>query len=140
MQKIQNRGRARKIVRMQMTQPDIVAKRITTTLEDDVYAYLEERAQNETRTVPNLLSHLGTEAMKNAIASGQYKPPPQPPPDPQTDTVIPPRELELTRKWVAGEKLEDEDLGTVANLLGAEPEDLVRKQHMFAPKKESANA
>ena len=140
MLKIQNKDIARKIMHMQMTQSDTVAKRITTTLEDDVYDYLEERARNETRTVPNLLSHLGTEAMKNAIASGQYKPPTQSTSESQTVTAIATRELELTRKWVAGESLEHEDLGIVANLLEVEPEDLDRKQRMFSPKKESANA
>ncbi|MEM9906626.1 MAG: hypothetical protein AAF921_16535 [Cyanobacteria bacterium P01_D01_bin.44] len=39
---------------------------MTVTIEDDVYEYLEKRATDETRTVPNLLAHLAATAMKES--------------------------------------------------------------------------
>ncbi|MEM9486895.1 MAG: hypothetical protein AAGA83_24750 [Cyanobacteria bacterium P01_F01_bin.116] len=46
-----------------------MVKRVTVTIEDDVYDYLEKRAADETRTVPNLLSHLAAMAMKESQES-----------------------------------------------------------------------
>ncbi|ESA37981.1 hypothetical protein N836_34315 [Leptolyngbya sp. Heron Island J] len=46
-----------------------VVKRVTVTIEDDVYDYLEKRAADETRTVPNLLAHLAAMAMKESQES-----------------------------------------------------------------------
>ena len=41
-------------------------KRVTVSLEDDVYSYLEQRAILETRTVPNILAYLAAEAYKKS--------------------------------------------------------------------------
>ncbi len=121
--------------------------RFTLTIPELVNSDLQRWADTEGRTKAGLASYLVEAAVRDRYPEN-YPPPDvykkglqgkmqQPPP---ATTAIPPRELELTRKWIAGDVLKDEDLEIVANLLGIESEDLVRKQRTFAPQKESANA
>lgn len=41
-----------------------MAKRLTVTVDDDLYAVLEEIAEDQQRTVANLLAFLGAQAAK----------------------------------------------------------------------------
>jgi predicted transcriptional regulator len=48
-----------------------MAKRLTVTLDDELYEKLEEIAKEQERTVPNLLAYLGREAVKRREADQQ---------------------------------------------------------------------
>lgn len=119
--------------------------RFTLTIPELVNSDLQRWADTEGRTKAGLASYLVEAAVRDRYPEN-YPPPDvykkglqgtmQPPPDAAS---IPPRELELIRKWIAGDVLKNEDLGIVATLLGVEPEELVRKQRIFTLKKESAN-
>jgi predicted transcriptional regulator len=41
-----------------------MVKRLTVTIDDDLYEKLEEIAKEQERTVPNLLAYLGREEIK----------------------------------------------------------------------------
>jgi len=46
-------------------QSEAVVKRITVTLDDETHKALEEWADDEARTVPNLLAYLALKAIKD---------------------------------------------------------------------------
>ena len=116
--------------------------RVNVTFEDRIYKALEVWSNKEYRSIASLVVYLTAEQLlgrppeiPQEIRELMLEPSePQKPPN----SAVSPRELELTRKWVSGERLENGELGIVANLLGVEPEDLVKKQRKFAPKRKEA--
>lgn len=121
-----------------------VSKRVYVTLPDTIHADLEAWATTRGQAIATLGAIAIEFAVRRAKEDGEFISPsltqPKQPVDLPTEKAIPSQALELTQKWVRGDPLKKGELDIVANLLGVEPEDLVHKQRMFAPTKESANA
>ena len=50
---------------------DVAVKRMTVSMEDDLYAKAEALANLEQRTVPNLLVYLAAKAVREAEQAGE---------------------------------------------------------------------
>ncbi|MBD2428288.1 hypothetical protein [Phormidium sp. FACHB-1136] len=50
---------------------DLLVKRMTVSMEDDLYAKVDALANLEQRTVPNLLVYLAAKAVREAEAAGE---------------------------------------------------------------------
>ena len=118
--------------------------RVNVTFEDEIYGVLEAWSKKEYRSIASLVVYITAghllgqppEVPSDIQKLMQEKTEEDNPLSSNNTSAVPPKELELTRRWVAGERLENEELRIVARLLGVEPEDLVRKQHKFVDKEE----
>ena len=115
-----------------------MTQRTTVSFDDEIYKTLEKWAKLEIRPVASLIAAIVISCLQKKL----YPVPEavlEPLSQASDESAITPKELELTRRWVAGDRLENGELGIVANVLGVEPEDLVKKQRKFAPKKREEN-
>lgn len=117
-----------------------MTKRFTVNLPDNVYADLERWSDFRGQA----LATVAAIAIEQAVVAAKEREEVPKKVSQETsataDSIVPPREIELARRWVAGDRLENGELGIVANLLGEEPEDLIKKQRKFTPRKKSSNA
>ena len=56
---------------MALNLEDLPVKRMTVSMEDDLYAKAEALANLEQRTVPNLLVYLAAKAVREAESAGE---------------------------------------------------------------------
>jgi hypothetical protein len=63
---------------MQNHQTDTMTKRLTISIDDDVYDVLESWADQEVRTIANLAAAIVTLEARKRLAESQPQPPAQP--------------------------------------------------------------